>query len=48
MRCNRNLTTTCGSRGGSDDGIRTEEVLVQREVVESLTGMTLDESKELA
>ena len=35
-------------KGWLDDGNRTEEVLVQREVVESLTGMTLEESKELA
>jgi replication factor A1 len=35
-------------KGWLDDGTRTEEVLVQRDVVESLTGMTLDESKELA
>jgi replication factor A1 len=35
-------------KGWLDDGGRTEEVLVQREVVESLTGMTLEESKELA
>ena len=35
-------------KGWLDDGTRTEEVLVQRDVVESLTGMTLEASKELA
>ena len=35
-------------KGWLDNGEKTEEVLMQREVVEALTGMTMDESKEIA
>ena len=35
-------------KGWLDNGEKTEEVLMQREVVESLTGMTMDESREIA
>jgi replication factor A1 len=35
-------------KGWLDNGTETREILVQREVTEKLTGMTMDEAKELA
>ncbi|MDD1719321.1 MAG: nucleotide-binding protein [Methanoregulaceae archaeon] len=35
-------------KGWIDDGIKTNEVLVQREMVETLTGITLDQAQEIA
>jgi replication factor A1 len=35
-------------KGWLDDGEKTHNILLQREVVESLTGITLDAAKEIA